>query len=107
MIVEADDLRPRKCASHQDRRPPMAAADVRSLGALFQLGADAPKGRQPLIDEVGRVARAKEPLGAAEETGAVLVPADALAALEGGQHGLVIPDVGLRHIESAEHAYRA
>jgi hypothetical protein len=61
----------------------VATAGVRDLRPALELLDDALQRGKPRRQEVGVVARAEEPLAALEDIVAVLVPADAFAALRG------------------------
>ena len=68
------------------------AADIRHQRASTELRHDAVERRQPCIDEVGVVTRAKKPLGAVEESMVVLVPAHATPGLEGLGDFRLVPE---------------
>src|SRR3546814_7084663 len=55
----------------------MAATDIGDAGASFELGLNPVERRNPLRDQMRGVARPEEALGAAEQAGIVLMPADA------------------------------
>src|SRR3546814_19126437 len=77
MIVEAEEPRVRKCLRHDDGRGAMAATDIGYAGASFELGLNPVERRHPLRDQMPGVPRPAKALGAAEQSGVVLVPADA------------------------------
>ena len=85
----------------------MAAADVGDLRAAFELLLHAVERRDPLGDEVARVAGAEEALGAAEQPVVVLVPAHALAAAERLGDAVLVGVERGDQLEGAEDVERA
>src|SRR5207247_9123321 len=84
-----------------------APADARHLRAGPELPLHAFEGGDPGRRQVGVVIRAEEALGADEERGVVLVPADTLAGAEGGGDlGLVLEEGG-QDLEAALSEGRA
>jgi hypothetical protein len=85
----------------------VAAADVGDPRPRLEPCLDPVKGRDPRLDQVGRVAGAEEPLGALPEVGVVLVPAEAVAGADGlGDPRLVLAGRG-GDLEGAGHERRA
>ena len=95
VVVEADEGRVGERLGHEEGRGAVAAADIGHRRAPLELGDHAVERRQPLADQMRVVAGPEEPLGAAEQAGMMLVPADALAGAEGlGDLGLVVEHRG-------------
>ena len=83
VVVRTDEHRVREGAGHENRRSAVTAANVGDPGAPLELCDDAVERGQPRVDEIGVVARAKEPLAALVDVMVVLVPADARARAGG------------------------
>ena len=79
----------------------MAAAHVRHGRAALQFLDNSVERREPFIHQMGRIAGAEEPLGAAKEAGAVFMPADAAAGSERLGDLRLVLEHGREHIEAA------
>ena len=73
VVVVADEAGRRVGLRHQQRRGAVAAADLGHQRPVPQPSLHAFQRRDPFRDEVGRIARPEEALGAAEQRGIVLV----------------------------------
>src|SRR5262249_61479213 len=82
VVVEAGEPGVRIGLGHHDGGGAVAAAHVGDAGARLQLRLDAVQRGDPSAAQVGVVTGAEEPLGAAEEAGAALLPAQAAPAPE-------------------------
>ena len=107
VIVEPDEGRVGKRLRHQDRRRTVPTANVRDLGAAFEFLAHAVERRDPLGDEMGLVAGAEEPFGAAEEAVVVLVPPHPFARPERLGDLLPVGVERLDQLERTQHVDRA
>src|SRR5208282_156596 len=82
VVVEARELRLRKCLGQQNGRCAMTASDICDVRAAFELFPDAFQCRDPFRHQMRRVARAEKSLGAAEQAGIVLMPSNTSAGTE-------------------------
>src|SRR5204862_292949 len=107
VVVEAHEGRIRERGGHDRRRRAGAAAEVGHLGAALELLEHAVERGKPLRDQVRRVARAEEALGAGEQAVVVLVPADALAGPERLGQPLLVGEQRGDRVVHPEHVERA
>src|SRR6185503_10103716 len=95
--VEADEAGPLERRRHEDRRVPVAGADVGDARTPLQLLDDAVERGEPLRDERGAIRVAVEDRHAAVETLVVVAPGNAVARSERVEHPLLIePERGSR-----------
>src|SRR5207237_990386 len=104
VVVEAAELRFGVRLGEDDRRGAVPAADVGDHGSRLELGLDAFERRDPRAHQVRVVAGAEEALGALEEVGLVLVPADAFTGAEALHDLRRAPYGGDHRLEAAEDA---
>jgi hypothetical protein len=84
MIVKADECRIWIGLHQQNRGCALAAADVGDFRAVpLEERFDTVECGNPLVDQMRRVARTKEPLGALEQRRMMLMPSDSEARAEG------------------------
>src|SRR5262245_23204100 len=82
----------------------MAAADIGNLRARMKIWLHTLKGRNPIFNEVGSVARTEEPISRAKATARLLAPGPSLATLERFDGLFVRLVLGDDCLEEALHA---
>src|SRR5580704_16916186 len=99
MIIKSKELGFWKGLRHKDCGSSKAASHVRHVRTMFQLLSHSFKSGDPRADQVCRVTRTEEPLGADKEFRVVLVPAQSLASLEPFSDRFFRLDRGERHLK--------
>lgn len=86
MKIEAGEFRFRERFGHDNGRRSVPTADICDLRSRFQFCVDAIERREPVLDEVGGVARAEELFRPAKQTVMMLLPSQPRARAKSLRH---------------------